>query len=528
MKLKIFINQIGYAQNNLKIAYVKGSSENEVFELCSKDGLVVYSGKLCKPVSDEISEETTCIADFTSVDKEGVFFIKIQDSKSSCFNIGGDVFNPVYNSLLRYFYLSRCGQKIEDKNFEHEACHNTPALIYGTKIKKSVDGGWHDAGDYGRYIIAASKAVMDLLLAYRECTGTYNDFNILEEVRFELDWMLKMQREDGGVYHKVSCYHFCSYILPQDEKDELVISPVSTAATADFAGCLAFASTFFELSDKEYAEKLLNAAIKAQKYIEKNKDAFFKNPPEITTGGYGDWSIYDEKFFALCSLYVVTKKSEYLKKAFKLRKKGRNQKTDPEFPWKKYWHFSFGWSCVSGYGSQLLLENKSLLSDAQIKDLEEEVIEKADRIMELIEKSAFGVGLDRIFWGSNGAVCDEAHVLLLAYDLTKNKKYYCGAFKQLDYLFGCNPLEICYVTGNGIKSPERCHHRPSIYLKKIMPGMLAGGPCFPLIDEEAKMYLQNKPKLSCYIDKDGSYSTNEVAIYWNSTLVHLIAKLKLV
>ena len=137
MKLKIFINQIGYAQNNLKIAYVKGSSENEVFELCSKDGLVVYSGKLCKPVSDEISEETTCIADFTSVDKEGVFFIKIQDSKSSCFKIGGDVFNPVYNSLLRYFYLSRCGQKIEDKNFEHEECHNTPALIYGTKIKKS-------------------------------------------------------------------------------------------------------------------------------------------------------------------------------------------------------------------------------------------------------------------------------------------------------------------------------------------------------------------------------------------------------
>ena len=528
MEYTIFVNQIGYAKNNLKTAYVKGVSENDSFELYSKDGQIVYTGKLGKPVSDEISGETTCAADFSSFDEEGVYYLGVQDSKSCCFKIGTGIFNPVYTSVLRYFYLSRCGQRIDDKFFGHEACHNIPALIYGTEIKKSVDGGWHDAGDYGRYIIAAAKAVMDLLLAYRECSGSYDDFDILSEVRFELDWMLKMQREDGGVYHKVSCYHFCSYILPQDEKDELVISPVSTAATADFAGCLAFASTFFEASDKDYAKMLLNAAIKAQNYIDKNKDELFMNPPEITTGGYGDWSIFDEKYFALSSLYVVTKKKDYLTKALKIRKKGRIKKDDPSVPWKKYWYFSFGWSCVSGYASQLLIENRELLSEEQIKDIETEVIENADKILSMIEKSAFGAGLERVFWGSNGQVCDEAHVLLLAYDITKNRKYYSGALKQLDYLFGCNPLELCYVTGNGIKSPKHCHHRPSIFLKKIMPGMLAGGPCFPLIDEAAKKYLKNKPMLSCFIDKDESYSTNEVAIYWNSTLVHLIAKLKLV
>ena len=109
------------------------------------------------------------------------------------------------------------------KQRSHPDCHSTPAVIYGTDVKKEVNGGWHDAGDYGRYIVAASKTVMDLLLAYEQSAQTFTKFNILDEVRFELEWMLKMQREDGGVFHKVSCYHFCGFINPQDEKDELVI-----------------------------------------------------------------------------------------------------------------------------------------------------------------------------------------------------------------------------------------------------------------------------------------------------------------
>ena len=77
-----------------------------------------------------------------------------------------------------------------------------------------------------------------------------------------------MQREDGGVFHKVSCYHFCGFINPQDEKDELVISPVSSTATADFAGCLAFASGFYKESDPAFAKSLMDAALKAEELRE--------------------------------------------------------------------------------------------------------------------------------------------------------------------------------------------------------------------------------------------------------------------
>ena len=63
-----------------------------------------------------------------------------------------------------------------------------------------------------------------------------------------------------------------------------------------------------------------------------------------------------------------------------------------------------------------------------------------------------------------------------------------------------------------------------------MPGMLSGGPCEGLYDACAKEKLGplNLPPLRCFIDDAASYSTNEIAIYWNSSFVYVASKLKLV
>ncbi len=527
MKNKIFVNQIGYGVDLQKFAYVKGFSQGTEFKIINSDGKSVYTGSLTNERTDEISGETTCVADFSDFSFDGQFFLQIHDVKSSLFKIGSSVFNDLYFSTLRYFYLSRCGQEIKDSVFHHSECHTSDAKIFGTELTKNVNGGWHDAGDYGRYIVAGSKAVMDLLLAYLSCKS-YSDFDILDEVRFELDWFLKMQREDGAVYHKVSCYNFCSFIMPEEEKDELVIAPVSTAATADFAGCLAFASLVFKEKDSVYSEKLLQASLKAQHYVDSNKDELYKNPSEITTGSYSDWNVYDEKFFALSALYIVTKDDVYLKKALEIRKIAKSKKDDKNVEWKKNWFVSFGWGCVSGYGYELLLKNKDLLSSQVYDELLKDILENAERILSFVKESSFDVGVKMVFWGSNGFVCDEAHILLLAYELSGKKEYYDAALMQLNYILGCNPMDMCYVTGNGTNSPKHCHHRPSGAINKIMSGMLSGGPCSGLYDSVAKEKLQGVAPLKCFVDIQGSYSTNEVAIYWNSSLVHLISRLKLI
>lgn len=109
------------------------------------------------------------------------------------------------------------------------------------------------AGDYGRYVGPGAMTVAQLLMAYERyegfqtiCNNSKLDAklpNMLSEIKYELDWMMKMQNEQGELYHKVSCYNFCGTIFPELETEELVLSPVSVTATADFAAATAMAAT---------------------------------------------------------------------------------------------------------------------------------------------------------------------------------------------------------------------------------------------------------------------------------------------
>lgn len=526
----IFINQIGYLPEDKKIAFLTEAAGNQncTFELCEANSKkIVFSGKIraknddgSKFVDSAVGEEIFT-ADFSDFSQEGQFFIRIGEQESFPFEIKSQVYKNLYYSALNYFNLSRCGQ-----NF----CHTADAEIYGTNETKNVQGGWHDAGDYGRYIVPTAKTVMDLLLAYDSSKEVFTDFDILKEVRFALEWMLKMQREDGAVYHKVSCYHFCAFINPEDEKDKLVISPISTAATADFAGSLAFASKFYQKEDKEFAQKLLDAALKAQEYLNHHDNEIFINPPEITTGSYGDRNVSDERYFALCAIWDATENPEYLKKALEIRENeiSLSQKKENETEKKHFWHEGFGWGLMAGFGTEILINNSQKIGDEEtVQKLKDAIIKNADASVETAQKSAFLYASKFYGWGSNGAVCDQAHLLMLAFKITGKTEYKTIAKAQIDYVLGCNPLNYCYVTCCGSKSPEHPHHRPSGAAKKVMPGMLVGGPCAGLNDEYARTHLQNLPALKCYADAEPSYSTNEVAIYWNSAFVYVLSQIGL-
>lgn len=526
----IFINQIGYLPEDKKIAFLTEAAGNQncTFELCEANSKkIVFSGKIraknddgSKFVDSAVGEEIFT-ADFSDFSQEGQFFIRIGEQESFPFEIKSQVYKNLYYSALNYFNLSRCGQ-----NF----CHTADAEIYGTNETKNVQGGWHDAGDYGRYIVPTAKTVMDLLLAYDSSKEVFTDFDILKEVRFALEWMLKMQREDGAVYHKVSCYHFCAFINPEDEKDKLVISPISTAATADFAGSLAFASKFYQKEDKEFAQKLLDAALKAQEYLNHHDNEIFINPPEITTGSYGDRNVSDERYFALCAIWDATENPEYLKKALEIRENeiSLSQKKENETEKKHFWHEGFGWGLMAGFGTEILINNSQKIGDEEtVQKLKDAIIKNADASVETAQKSAFLYASRFYGWGSNGAVCDQAHLLMLAFKITGKTEYKTIAKAQIDYVLGCNPLNYCYVTCCGSKSPEHPHHRPSGAAKKVMPGMLVGGPCAGLNDEYARTHLQNLPALKCYADAEPSYSTNEVAIYWNSAFVYVLSQIGL-
>ena len=514
---EIFINQVGYLPSDSKIVFVskaaKGSAEE--FSVIEKvSGKKAFTGLLTAAPDDAESGGGYFTGDFSSLQTGGEYFVQVGENESFCFKLADNVYDDIALSTLKYFTDSRCGQGI---------CHTGTAEIYGSGEKKNVQGGWHDAGDYGRYVVAGTKTVMDLLLAYKKYPENFKGFNLLGEVRFELEWLLQMQREDGAVYHKISCYHFCAFIMPQEEKDQLVLAPVSTAATADFAGCLAYAAGFYKDSDPAFAKTLLSAAEKAQVYLFSHDDEMYINPPEITTGGYGDRDVRDERYFALCSLFAATGDKNYLTHALRYREDKKKDKPDPKHPWNCGWLEGFGWPFVSGYGTEMLLENEDKLDAELVAEIHTCIISQAEKYLETCDASAFKYCSKFVFWGSNGAICDLAHILLMAYDLTGREAFKKAAKAQINYILGCNPLNYCYVTGAGTKSVEHPHHRPSGARKQVYPGMLAGGPCAGLLDAYAKDHLAGLPALKCFADAEPSYSTNEVAIYWNSAFVYALA-----
>lgn len=511
-KTKIYVNQVGYPENSVKTAYLESDIDftGKKFTVMDSQDTVIFEGEIPESNEDDQAGKGWYKLDFSSVTAPGSYHLEIDSHKSYVFSISNKVWNPLFQATLEYFTNSRCGVQKSHTIWNPSTCHTGPARIYGTNQFIEADGGWHDAGDYGRYIVAGCKAVMDLLLTYK-AQNDYKGFDILDEVRFELEWMMKLQREDGAVYHKISCYNFCGFIMPSEEKDPLVLAPVSTTATATFAGTLTYACQFYP-QDKAFVAEMKKCADKAINFLLNNDVLYYENPPEISTGSYGDKNVEDELYFA----YIVYGLYNNKKDIFEIGK--------AYFDKAKF--HGYAWGFFAGYANEIVLENEENIEDASyVSDIKDAVVLTAEKAMEIAEKSPVDYVLPWAFWGCSGAVMDTAHTLILAYRITVDSKYLELAEKAVSYILGANPSGYCYVSGFGSNPMCHPHHRPSGFLKQTMPGMLAGGPCSHLIDEEAKKYLQGRVPLKCYLDSYGSYSTNEVAIYWNSALTLVLAML---
>ena len=105
-------------------------------------------------------------------------------------------------------------------------------------LKIETLGGWHDAGDFGKYTVPTAVTLADLLMAYEFFPTVFEESinipesgngvpDILNESRFALDWLLKMQDlKTGGVHHKVSTKSFPGFIMPEKDSDVRYINQI--------------------------------------------------------------------------------------------------------------------------------------------------------------------------------------------------------------------------------------------------------------------------------------------------------------
>jgi endoglucanase len=256
----VFVNQAGYPLKGPKVFTAAEAGEFELVE--AESGGTLFEGVMSPLKEDRASGLVVAKGDFSGFEEAGRFFLRMKESGavSPEFAVGERPYAALEKALLKCFYFQRCGMELTAEYagpWSHGACHLAEAHVHGNPEEQYPQaGGWHDAGDYGKYTVAAVKAVADLLLAYERFPGAFAEPvgipnasrlpDVLAEVQFELEFLLLMQRPDGEVYHKVTTAEFPPYdCMPELDLAELIFSPVSDTATGSFAAGMALAARVY-------------------------------------------------------------------------------------------------------------------------------------------------------------------------------------------------------------------------------------------------------------------------------------------
>ena len=161
--------------------------------------------------------------------------------------------------------------------------------------------------------------------------------DILNECLYELRWLMKMQMEDGSVRHKLTSMRHANFVMPHEDKRQMILFPVSTMAVADFAAIMALASRVYRPYEEVFAQEVLQAAKKAWSWLENHPEFIgFENPQGCNTGDYADADDKDERLWAASELYRACGDEKYLKAASEFV----NQVSDLT---------AMGWSDVAGF-----------------------------------------------------------------------------------------------------------------------------------------------------------------------------------
>jgi endoglucanase len=538
----IKVNQAGYLTDARKLAMVVTSTAASEFTIrTAENGSVTFSGSLSAASEDADSGDRVQVADFSELKKPGKYFLEIPGvGRSWEFEIGSKVYSRAFHLAMRSFYGQRCGTAVdlgaEFPGYQYPACHTEGAyhVSSGKSGPAPSSKGWHDAGDYGRYIVNSGITTGTLLWAWELFGPRLEKVNlqipesgnhvpdVLNEIKWNLDWMLTMQDEDGGVWHKQTSENFCGFVMPdQDEAVSYVIGTGSPSfkgacATADFAAVMAIAARVYKPFDASYSAACLEAARQAWKWVEKNPGVLFNNPSGVGTGAYGDRSCADELLWASAELWRTTGDEPYHRYFLDHFTEFRERiRTGPPPAWPDVAPLGF-WSYA------LSPKNDDKTSELVRGDIKL----AADAIVERSARHPYRISMTTrdYVWGSNGVAANYGVQLLVANAIQPDKRYMETALDNLHYLLGRNTFSLSWVTRVGANPFQNPHHRPSgaDSNREPWPGLLAGGPNRSPQDD-AMRRLPKLPPARMYVDDQESYASNENAINWNAPLVFLLA-----
>ncbi len=552
----IKVNQVGYLKNNVKFGYVSADQPVaigawRVFDIDRNQ--VAYSGSgYVKVIDDVATEEFVYQLDFSSLNILGNYYLSVDGvGRSHDFLISSTSYNDAFRKIMKGFFYQRSGVELTSAHaaqWARPAEYDEDAFIYtgfdGTDVlfgdHVDTNGGWRDAGDPNKKVPPAAISVHQLMMLYEYFstdieTANWNipedtDFedlpDILKEIKVCIDWLLKMQRADGAVWHAVTQEDFYLVGMGHEDPNPRYLMPVSTTATASLASALAQAYRIFRDVDQSYADLCLDAAINAWKALGMGsiwnaptingangnpqypeQEGYSIDPPGINfTANYTDTVDTDEMYWAAIELFLSTQESEYYDAI--------STYSEP---------FVFYPSLVSEVATMASFSYVMGMKDTNdpiSNNLKISIAGYADAYYAIADARGFNVSMSSgdYFWGSNNVVGQFAYTMILAYEITGNVNYKNHALHHLNYIMGSNSLNQSFISDVGDQDVKNIFHLPSFHdnVSQVVPGLIPGGPNFILVPTDQVhadlLTTQNPPPAKSYIDSEFSFASNETTI----------------
>jgi endoglucanase len=556
----VHVDQHGYSVLDAKWAAVPASAGS--FEVRSvSSGHVVHAGALTlRRAGDPASGEDVYEGDFSSLTDPGEYVVFVPGLGSSPpFLVGEGVYDDLFALFLKGLYYQRCGTEIPPEYggyWVHGSCHDQGPGIASYDWAttggapggyRNTIGGWHDAGDYGKYSTNNAYAVGILLQAYelfpsrfaRDDCGIPESRNgvpdVLDEARWSLEWMLKMQDPDGSVRHRESIAWYAGMFLPEEDPETRYYTDASSDATAMHAAATALAARAFADADPAFAAALSASAVSAWQWLD-------AHPNRVPPGGFVNLHGHEG------ATYVggddVRLRMWAAAEVFRLNgdpgaRDYFDARVGPGSEFDGIW-YPDSWGDAANMGAFTYRDAPGATAavvSGNWWSIEDSALSSAGTWTARVAGDGYGCVASTdapygdYYWGFTGVILRYAWTLIQAYRYGGDPAHEEAAREQLHYVLGRNPMGKVYLTGVGDRPVLHAHgawNTAAGYtevedeLCNPVPYLLVGGP-----NQADNPDISPHPG-KCYediADPDywylGNYTLNETSVNIQAAIIAL-------
>jgi hypothetical protein len=520
---EIFIrtNQVGFLPEDLKTAVIlsRNNLSNQTFSVMDiKTDDVVYENNLFDSINSYGSFNYCYQIDFSNVTTSGRYKIKITQTESYPFEIGNKIYKAVRDSLSLFFKVQRCGPT---NPILHQPCHLSDAykiIGYKDSLAKDLTGGWHDAGDYVKFLKTTAYTTYLLMFSYEFDPVKFgydsnkdNVPDILEEAKIGIDWLLRCNVNDEALVVQVQNVndHKVGWRLP--ENDSLQFTRPAYVSIAKnligyYSATLALASKIWK--EKFYDDQFSNKCLKlAEKIYELNNSV--DDIDTTFSDHYPDKDFNGKLALAAIELYNATKKNDYLNDALDYGKKAGSE----------YW-----WSVgeINSLAHYKIAKHNS--------DYAKYIYQNLKHSNSHSKSFTFNEALD-YSWGTTNTFLGVALQAILYKKLTSLNEFDSLLIYQRDYILGRNPWGVSFIHNIGSDFVKNLHSQIAHFNNGYLPGGLSAGPSqtsllvkYKINRNNLGLSVFNSDSVEFY-DDENNYICNEPTISSNATVLFVFGNL---